>query len=104
MVEYSFDVDGQTRSANRISFGDHFRTSRDEAKAVIEPWTIGESFPVHYNPERPEAAVLLLPDEPGWRLTDYVGVLLIALSALIFGLAWRGLRDGSNDSQAEAAA
>ncbi|MCP4937283.1 MAG: DUF3592 domain-containing protein [bacterium] len=75
-VEYDFTVEGKNYSGYKVSFGEYADIKREHAERVLQPYTVGKTVPIFYNPKSHRQAVL----EPG--LHGYPWLFLIG--AMIF--------------------
>lgn len=58
VVVYAYSAGGRELQGNRLRFGNPRSGSRKKAEAALEPYPVGATPPVRYNPERPEECVL----------------------------------------------
>lgn len=104
-VLYKYTVDGREYQSDNVYFGGDYRSSSSSgAYEVVNRYPVGDTVKVHYDPDKPENAVL----EPGVTWMSYlvygiglvffiVGLLLVlgpicylGLAALIVGGAASG--------------
>ncbi len=67
-VLYEYSVSRTTHSGNKVSFGDYSSSNPGHAREIVNKYPADETVTVHYNPERPEVAVL----EPGGSSIIYL--------------------------------
>ncbi len=70
-VSYDYTADGKKYTSNRIMFGGFASGSRSYARGLVEKYAEGKKVTVHYNPEKPELAVL----EAGVSGSSYIPLL-----------------------------
>jgi hypothetical protein len=61
-VIYAFQVNAQTFTGSKVSFGDYSSSSPSDAEQVVSRYPAGKAVKVHYNPQDYQQAVL----EPGF--------------------------------------
>lgn len=59
-LSYSYQVDGQPYSGNRLRIRSHAYSNEKHARRELANYPVGQQVEVHYNPEEPESSVLLL--------------------------------------------
>jgi hypothetical protein len=82
-VQYDYTVDGTKYSADRVSFGDYSSSSPGHARGIVNRYPAGSEVSVHYDPARPDVAVL----EPGTSWGAYMPLGI----GLVFALVGTGL-------------
>jgi hypothetical protein len=82
-VSYAYEVAGQTYDNNVIGFGLAPLEERGEAEQLLHSYPKGCSVRVHYDPDDPQASVLL--NAGGWALRAAMSALIAA--AFPFGIA-----------------
>ena len=60
-ILYSFTVDGEPRSGNRIAFGDYGSSNPSHAQEIVNRYPVGKAVRVSYLPGQPDVCLL----EPG---------------------------------------
>lgn len=81
-IEYVFRADGRDYYGNRHQFGsDIWSSDRGRAENIVEAYELDESILVYYNPENPEANVLVR--EVDWLLWLFFAIGVILLIAAI---------------------
>ena len=85
-VSYSYDVDGQRYTADRIEANttpDDY--PRDEAQAMVDRYASGERVNVYYDPDRPHRAVLDPGSEGLVRLRSWASAGVVLFPVLGWG-------------------
>lgn len=79
VLRYRYEVRGQTYVGFRAAFSG-YGVSRAAMQAVIQPYAVGSSVTVYYDPRRPASAVLnnALPSDRLYSLLFGCGFLLLA--------------------------
>lgn len=57
-VVYSYTVDGQTFSGNKVNFSAFRSTNKAAPQKTVDRYLPGTEVTVHYNPKKPQEAVL----------------------------------------------
>lgn len=86
-VIYSYQVNGQTFTGSKVSFGDYSSSSPSDAEEVVNRYPAGKAVKVHYNPQDYRQAVL----EPGfstglWIPLGVGTVFILVALFLVYGL------------------
>lgn len=82
-VQYKYEVNGQTLTAKRISFGGILASSNPQkAKAELSSYPVGAQVTVYYNSANPAEAVLVR-DAGGFRHGMTIGIICLVLSACV---------------------
>ena len=81
-VQYDYEVEGETYSAERVSFGEYGTGDGEYAQEVVGRYPAGAEVTVHYDPDDPARAVL----EPGLHGLPWF-YLLLGTPIFLFGLA-----------------
>ena len=103
-VTYEYTVDGTICNCNTVSFGEYGSSNRNHARQIVNRYPVGKTVDVHYDPDKPESAVL----EPGVSLSSYLGlgmgsVFGVAGATLLIIAVASGRKTGSPPSQQFAA-
>ena len=99
VIQYRYQVEGRQYESDVVSSsGTGLFTDRSKAEALLEEVSAGGAPVVHYNPERPEQALLSLDS-----LTSAWAVLGTGI-ALLFGTAWIVLRLGRTSPKPQSGA
>jgi hypothetical protein len=69
-VTYEYTVAGTIYNCDRVSFGEYASSNRNHARQIVNRYPVGKTVEVHYDPNRPESAVL----EPGTSFSSYVAL------------------------------
>ena len=82
-VLYQFDVEGQTRSGNKVAFGDFGSSNPSHAQNIVNRYPKGKIVPVYYRGGDPDTCVL----EPGlqgqaWFLPGF-GLIFFVVGSLM---------------------
>ena len=82
-IRYTFTVNGQTHSGNKIAFGDYGSSNPSHARGVVNRYPKDKSVSVRYMPTDPDVCIL----EPGiqgqaWALPGF-GLLSLAVGTLM---------------------
>ncbi len=77
-VLYQFTIDGQTRSGNKVAFGDYGSSNPSHAQNIVNRYPKGKQVSVRYRPGDPETCIL----EPGlqgqaWFMPGFGLVFLV---------------------------
>jgi hypothetical protein len=78
-VTYEYAVDGTEYNCSTVSFGQYGSSSRNHALQIVNRYPVGKTIEVHYDPDRPESAVL----EPGVSFSSYLGLGLGGVFAVV---------------------
>jgi hypothetical protein len=62
-ILYTFTVDGQTHSGNKVAFGDYGSSNPSHAQTIVNRYPKGTIVQVRYSPDDPDVCVL----EPGLK-------------------------------------
>jgi hypothetical protein len=81
MVEYVYEVEGQTHRGEAVRIRNVGSQERSEAEAVLAKYSVGATPWVYYNPEDPAESYL----EVGADLTDFAAPVILALTTVLFG-------------------
>ena len=81
-IEYSYIVDDRRYESDRIGFGEPVQENSTDAFAIIEPYEVGESVTVYYDPDDVAYAVI----EPGPTF-DIIWLCGVGLIFFLFALA-----------------
>lgn len=57
---YEYAVDGKPFTCNRYTFGDSVAGDREEANAIVQTYPVGSHLQIHYSPDNPGEAVILV--------------------------------------------
>jgi len=57
-IVYTYTVDGQTLTGNRVHFTAFRSTSKAKPQQTVDKYPAGADVTVHYNPQKPREAVL----------------------------------------------
>ena len=76
IVKYQYSVQGVEHSCSRIAFG-ATNTAQSAADAIMARYPAGADVTVHYNPEKPEEAVLETRESGATALTILAVVFLL---------------------------
>lgn len=80
VIEYDYDVIGQTYHGSRVAFGAVTGySSQGKAQEALIPYAIGGTVTVYYNPDNPSEAVLEQKAK-STTLTLVIGIVLILLA------------------------
>jgi hypothetical protein len=82
-VLYQFTVDGQTRSGNKVAFGDYGSGVPSQAQSIVNRYPMGGKVKVHYRTGDPDVCIL----EPrvhgqAWFQTG-IGLILLVAGSLM---------------------
>ena len=85
-VNYTYRAEGQTYSGERLNFFRLNTTSLRGARRVLAHYPVGQSVPVHYDPQQPSRSVLQVGLGLSWPLW------LLGAASLVLGGAvlWAG--------------
>lgn len=102
MVRYEFEVDGGKHLGERLRPGYVKVGSRGAAERMLEPFPVGASVPVRYDPADPGSSLLELKTSSIPMLTAVFGVVLLLMGGAIVVTAMQGLysRDTRGSAQA----
>ncbi len=81
-IAFEYSVLGVKYISNKVSFGDYSSNSPRHAESVTARYPEGKAVNVFYNPDNPEDAVLENTGGFGVWLLCFVGLFLLAISAL----------------------
>jgi hypothetical protein len=85
VILYRYTVSGQEFTGTRITFhaGEHLHT-KENAEALLKPYSVGQAVPVYYDPNEPSASVLQpgIQDEQRWIF--YLGIGYIPVCSIAF--------------------
>lgn len=83
-IRYRYQVDGREFSGTRVWAVDYSSSGRGEMQAVVDRYPVGQAAQVHYDPEKPENAVL--ETGAGWLGTIFmaIGIFFVLLGSILF--------------------
>lgn len=87
-VVYTYSVKNNNYTNNRVSFSPIGGSNRSRIARYVSRFTIGKSYPVYYNPEKPENSTLIR----GTSKLNIAGIFA-ALAFFLFGFLIYKLRD-----------
>ena len=87
-VVYTYAVKNNNYTNNRISFSPIGGSDRSRIARYVSRFTIGKSYPVYYNPEKPQNSTLIR----GTSKLNIAGIFA-ALAFFLFGFLIYKLRD-----------
>jgi hypothetical protein len=95
-IDYSYTVNDQRYSGDRVNFGQNSYSSRRGAEEVAARYPVGQSVAVYYDPVEPDSAVL----EPGVSSGSYIvisiGACFVLISLILAPILVIAGRRGSN--------
>jgi Protein of unknown function (DUF3592) len=91
MVRYEFEVDGGKHLGERLRPGYVKVGSRGTAERMLEPFPVGASVPVRYDPADPGSSLLELKTSSIPMVTAIFGVVLLLMGGAIVVTAMQGL-------------
>jgi hypothetical protein len=80
VVQYTYTVNGQQFNGSKIAFGAN-RVGNSQAQKMVGQYPVGNSVTVHYNPEKPEDAVLETKATGGTAFT-VIGIVFLAIGLI----------------------
>ena len=85
-VFYDYSVNGTKYSSHKVSFGEYSSSSPGHARRIVNRYPKGKTVEVHYNPEKPQVAVL----EPGVSWSSYMPLGIGVVFAIAGGVVVAG--------------
>lgn len=82
VLRYRYEVSGQTYIGFRAAFSG-YGVSRADMQAVIQPYAVGSSVRVFYDPQRPASAVLNNASPSDWLYWLLFGCGFLLLAAYL---------------------
>lgn len=81
VVKYTYSVFGTSYNSQRLTFGVQ-NSSHKYAQATVQRYPPNSHVPVHYNPNKPEEAVLEVQETSGNTCTLVAGIVFIAVGVI----------------------
>ncbi|HWT29696.1 MAG TPA: DUF3592 domain-containing protein, partial [Propylenella sp.] len=81
VVRYAYEVGGQCYEGKRIRFGDVKKYSDSAARKLIEPYAVGSTAEVRYDPAKPSEATLETI-KPGLGAPIFIGGIFLVFAFL----------------------
>ena len=82
-VAYTFDVNGQSYSGDKVSFGNPRSNSSGKQQAIVDRYREGQEVEVFYNPAQPREAVLERRTSSSNTLFLILGPFLLILAMFV---------------------
>jgi hypothetical protein len=88
MVDYQYSIMGQEYRASRIAFGAN-TFNRKKSDSIIAKYPAGQQVMVHYNPDKPEDAVLEA-EVQGGTASLIIGIVLMGVGVVLAVISFLG--------------